>query len=175
MDNSLLKGLTAVTIAVTMALASPVLARGGGGGGHGGGGFGGGGHFGGGGMHAGAFGGGMHVGGMGGGHFAHVGGAGFSGPAFGGARFAHAAIGPRFAGAPLATRAAFGPRFAGTGWHGRPFIGRHAFFFRHHRFHRFAFFGAPFYYANYYDDGCWRRSWTPYGWQWVNVCGDNWY
>ncbi|MGX4773809.1 hypothetical protein ACWAUC_28865 [Bradyrhizobium guangdongense] len=157
MDNRLLKGLTAVTIAAAMALASPVLARGGGGGGGHGGGFGGGGHFGGGGMHAGGFGGGMHVGGMGGAHFAHV------------------AIGPRFAGAPLATRAAFGPRFAGTGWHGRPFIGRHAFFFRHHRFHRFVFFGAPFYYANYYDDGCWRRSWTPYGWQWVNVCGDNWY
>ncbi|MGX4806812.1 hypothetical protein [Bradyrhizobium guangdongense] len=175
MDNRLLKGLTAVTIAAAMALASPVLARGGGGGGGHGGGFGGGGHFGGGGMHAGGFGGGMHVGGMGGAHFAHVGGPGFGGPAFGGARFAHAAIGPRFAGAPLATRAAFGPRFAGTGWHGRPFIGRHAFFFRHHRFHRFAFFGAPFYYANYYDDGCWRRSWTPYGWQWVNVCGDNWY
>jgi hypothetical protein len=144
MDNRILKGLTAVTIAAVMALASPVLARGGGGGGHGG--FGGGGHFGGGGMHAGGFGG-MHVGGMGG--------ARFGGPGFGGARFAHAAI---------------GPRFAGSGWHGRPFIGRHAFFRHHHRF----FFGAPFIYAGYYD-GCWRRSWTPYGWQWVNVCGDSWY
>jgi hypothetical protein len=126
-----------------------VLARGGGGGGHGG--FGGGGHFGG-GMHAGGFGG-MHVGGMGGARFAHVG-----APAFGGARFAHAG---------------FAPRFAGAGWHGRPFIGRHAFF--HHRhFRRFAVFGAPFVYAGY-NDGCWRRSWTPYGWQWVNVCGDSWY
>ncbi|WFU26239.1 hypothetical protein QA649_08545 [Bradyrhizobium sp. CB1717] len=176
MDNRLLKGLTAVTVAAMMALGSPVLARGGmGGGGHGGfgggghGGFGGGGHFGGGGMHVGGGGmggGGMRFGGMGGAHF-------------GGARFvgspmaARAAIGPRFAGAPLATRAAFGPRFAGTGWHGRPFIGRHAFFHRHH-FRRFAFVGAPFIYANYYDDGCWRRSWTPYGWQWVNVCGDYW-
>lgn len=155
MHNRLLKGLTAATIAAVMALASPVLARGGGGGGHGG--FGGGGHFGG-GMHAGGFGGGMrgggmHVGGMGGARFAHVG-----GPAFGGARFAHAG---------------FAPRFAGTGWHGRPFIGRHAFF--HHRhFRRFAVFGAPFVYAGYYD-GCWRRSLTPYGWQWVNVCGDSWY
>jgi hypothetical protein len=76
----------------------------------------------------------------------------------------------------LATRAAFGPRFAGPGWHGRPFIGRHAFFHRH-RFNRFAFVGAPFFYANYgnyYDDGCWQRSWTAYGWQWVNVCGDYW-
>lgn len=151
MHNKLLKGFTAATIAAVMALASPVLARGGG---HGG--FGGGGHFGG-GMHAGGFGGGMrgggmHVGGMGGARFAHVG-----GPGFGGARFAHAG---------------FAPRFAGAGWHGRPFIGRHAFF--HHRhFRRFAVFGAPFVYAGY-NDGCWRRSWTPYGWQWVNVCGDYW-
>jgi hypothetical protein len=105
-------------------------------------------------MHGGGFGG-MHVGGMGGAHFAH-----FGGPAFGGARFAHAA---------------FGPRFAGAGWHGRPFIGRHAFFFHHHHFRRFAVFGAPYYYSNFYADGCWRRSWTPYGWQWVNVCGDGWY
>jgi hypothetical protein len=151
MDNRILKGLTAVTIAAVMALASPVLARGGGG--HGG--FGGGGHFGGGGMHAGGFGGGMHTGGFGGMHVGGMGGARFGGPGFGGARFAHAAI---------------GPRFAGSGWHGRPFIGRHAFFRHHHRF----FFGAPFIYAGYYD-GCWRRSWTPYGWQWVNVCGDSWY
>ena len=130
MDNRLLKGLTAVTIAAVMALASPVLARGGGGGGHGGGGFGGGGHFGGGGMHAGGF----------------VG--------MGGARFAGGFGGPRFAGA------------------GRPFIGHHGVF-RHNHFRRFAVFGAPYYYAGY-DDGCWRRSWTPYGWQWVNVCGDYW-
>lgn len=172
MNSRFLKGLTAVTIAATLAVASPVLARGGGGGvGHGGG-FGGGGHFGG-GMHAGGFGGGMrgggmHVGGMGGAHFA---GARFGGPAFGGARFAHAG-GPAFGGARFA-HAAIGPRFAGAGWHGRPFIGRHAFF--HHRhFRRFAVFGAPFVYAGY-NDGCWRRSWTPYGWQWVNVCGDTWY
>lgn len=152
MNNRLLKGLTAATIAAMMALASPVLARGGGGGG-GHGGFGGGGHFGGGshfggGMHAGGFGG-MHVGGMGGARFAHVGGSGFG---FGGPRFAHAAI---------------GPRFAGAGWHG------HQASFHHHHFRRFAVFGAPYYYAGY-NDGCWRRSWTPYGWQWVNVCGDYW-
>ena len=122
----------------------------------------------------------MHVGGMGGGgmRFGGMGGARFGGARFGGSPMAaRAAMGPRFAGAPLATRAAFGPRFAGPGWHGRPFIGRHAFFHRH-RFNRFAFFGAPYYYANYYnyyDDGCWRRSLTPYGWQWVNVCGDGWY
>ena len=158
MDNRIFKGLTALTIAAVMALASPVLARGGGGGGHGGGGFGGGGHGGlcgglrrwghfGGGMHAGGFGG-MHVGGMGGARFAHVGGPGFGGP-----RFAHAAI---------------GPRFAGAGWHG------HHAFFHHRHFRRFAVFGAPYYYAGY-NDGCWRRSLTPYGWQWVNVCGDFWY
>jgi len=171
MHSRLLTGIVAAAMAATLAVASPVLARGGGfgGGGHGGfgggghGGFGGGGHFGGGGMHVG--GGGMGGGGM---RFSGMGGAG-------GARFvgspmaAHAAIGPRFAAAPLATRAAFGPRFADAGWHGRPFIGRHAFFRHHHRF----FFGAPFIYAGYYD-GCWRRSWTPYGWQWVNVCGDYW-
>jgi hypothetical protein len=143
MDNRLLKGLAAATIAAVMAVGSPVLARGGGGG-HGGGGFGGGGHFGGGGMHAGGFGG-MRVGGMGGARFA-------GGPAFGGPRFAHAAI---------------GPRFAGSGWNG------HHGVFRHNHFRRFAVFGAPYYYAGY-NDGCWRRSLTPYGWQWVNVCGDYW-
>ncbi|WP_441233945.1 hypothetical protein [Bradyrhizobium sp. 930_D9_N1_4] len=151
MNNRILKGLTAVTIAAAMAFASPVLARGGGGGGggHGGGGFGGGGHFGGGGMHAGGFGGGMRGGGM---HVGGMGGARFGGPAFGGSRFAHAAI---------------GPRFAGAGWHG------HHGVFRHNHFRRFAVFGAPYYYAGY-NDGCWRRSLTPYGWQWVNVCGDYW-
>ena len=171
MHSRLLTGIVAAAMAATLAVASPVLARGGGFGGerHGGfggerhGGFGGGGHFDSGGMHV--SGGGIGGGGM---RFSGMGGAG-------GARFvgspmaAHAAIGPRFAAAPLATRAAFGPRFAGAGWHGRPFIGRHAFFRHHHRF----FFGAPFIYAGYYD-GCWRRSWTPYGWQWVNVCGDYW-
>ncbi|MGL9623700.1 hypothetical protein QRQ56_37680 [Bradyrhizobium sp. U531] len=111
---------------------------------------GGGGHGGFGGGHFGGgghFAGGMHVGGMGGARFAHVG-----GPAFGGARFAHAAI---------------GPRFAGGAWHG------HHGAFHHHHFRRFAVFGAPYFYAGY-NDGCWRRSWTPYGWQWVNVCGDYW-
>jgi hypothetical protein len=104
---------------------------------------GGGGHGGGmgGGMHAGGMGGGMRSGGMGGGmHFAAMG---------GGAHFA----GNHFA----------GPHFAHVGRFG----------FRdhfHHRFHRFAFFGAPYAYASY--DNCWRRVWTPYGLQWANVCGD---
>ena len=86
-------------------------------------------------------GGGMHAGGMGGGmHFAAMGG------------------GAHFAGSHFA-----GPHFAHAGRFG----------FRdhfHHRFHRFAFFGAPYAYASY--DSCWRRVWTPYGLQWANVCGD---
>ena len=120
------KKLLSCLVAGSLALASPVLARGGHGGGMGGG------------MHGGMGGGmrsgGMHIGGMGGG--AHFGGmrvAHFSGSRFAGAHFAHA-------------------RFH----HGR---------FFHHR--RFAFIGAP-YYASY--DSCWRRTWTPYGLQWVNVC-----
>jgi hypothetical protein len=97
----------------------------------------------GGGMHGGGMGGGMHGGGMGGGmHFAAMG---------GGAQFA----GNHFA----------GPHFA----HGGRFALRDGRFF-HHRFHRFAFFGAPYVYAAY--DSCWRRVWTPYGLQWANVCGD---
>jgi hypothetical protein len=149
MTNRVLTSLVAAAFAASLAFGSPVLARGGGG-------FGGGGHggFGGGGFGGGHFGGGsMHMGGMGGAHF--------GGASFGGAHFA---------GGPMA-HAAFAPRLAGAGFHGRPFIGRHAFFFRHHR--RFAFFGAPFIYAGYgYYDGCWQRNWTPWGWRWANVCGD---
>ena len=72
----------------------------------------------------------------------------------GGARFS----GARFVGAP---RAAFAPRFAHASFH-RPFF--------HHRFHhrRFAFIGATYGYANYYDG--WRRVWGAYGPRWVNVC-----
>ncbi len=149
MTNRLLTGLVTAALAASLTVASPVLARGGGGGR---GGFGGGGgHFG---------GGGMHMGGLGGPHF--------GGGSFGGARFG----GARFAGGPIGAHAAFGPRFGG--WHGGHFVGRHGFFFHHHR--RFAFFGAPFLYAGYgYYDGCWQRSWTPWGWQWVNACGNYWY
>jgi len=123
-------------------------------------------------MRGGGFAGGMRGGGM---AIGGMGGARFAGAPFA----ARAAFGPRFAGTPFAARAAFAPRFAGAGWRGAgwrggPFIHRHAFFFRHHR--RFAFVGAPFFYAGYYDNGCWRQTWTPYGWQWVNVCGgDYWY
>ena len=90
----------------------------------------------------GGWGGGMRSGGM------HVGGMGahFSGSRFAGAHFA---------------RAGFSPGFSRVVFH------HHRF---HHRFHRFAFVGAPFAYAAY--DSCWRRTWTPYGLQWVDVCSD---
>ena len=85
----------------------------------------------------------MHFGGMGGGM--RGGGMGFAGSRVGISRAA-AFAGPRFAHA----------RFA---HHGR---------FFHHR--RFAFIGVPYTYAAY--DSCWRRTWSPYGLQWVNVCSD---
>jgi hypothetical protein len=167
MKHKLFTGLVAATFAVAVALAPPVLARGGGGGGGGGGHGGGGGGFGGG--HGGGFGGGfggMHGGGFGGGM--RGGGAmafaGMGGPHFGGARFAAVPM----------SRAAFapGPRFAGGGFRGPHGFHHHVFF--HHRFRHFAVFGGPFLYSDYYD-GCWRRAPTPYGWQWVNACGDYWY
>jgi hypothetical protein len=113
-------------LGATLALTSPALARGGGGGMHGGG-------MGGGGMHFGGMGGGMRFGGSGvaGTHFAHPG---------------------------------FSPRFS-------RFAFRNHRLFRHDRFNRFAFIGGPFLYDAHYYDGCWRRAWTPYGPQLVNVCG----
>jgi hypothetical protein len=114
----------------------------------------------------------MHFGGMGGGaHFAAIG----AGPRFAGSRFGGVAGGPRFVGGRFAgarfAHAAFTPgfsRFNRFGFH-------HRFF--HNRFRRFAFFGGgPFFFADYgyYGDydGCWRRAWTAYGPQWVNVCAD---
>jgi hypothetical protein len=90
----------------------------------------------------------MHAGSMGGGtHFSGMSG----GPHFSGSHFA---------GAPLAAHAAFSPRFSRSGFRDHRF---------HHRFNRFAFFGAPFAYAAY--DGCWREVWTRYGLRWVDVCG----
>lgn len=107
-------------------------------------------------------GGGPHFGGMGGG--ARFGG----GPHFGGPRFGG---GPGFARAPFAAHAATAPRFSHSGFHNG--FHHRAFFHNrfHHRFRNFAFFGADFGYAAYYD-GCWRNVWTAYGPQWVNVCGD---
>jgi hypothetical protein len=90
-------------------------------------------------------------------HFGAIGGGTrFSGGHFAGARFAHAAFSP--------AHAAFSPRFSRFAFRN----GFHHRFFRH-RFNRFAFVGGPFLYAAY--DGCWRRAWTPYGPQWVDVCG----
>jgi hypothetical protein len=78
-------------------------------------------------------------------------------------------VGPHFGGARFfGSHAAFTPRFSQVGFH-RPFF-HHRFF--HHRFHRFAFIGVPFAYAAYNYDYCWRRVWTRYGLQWVNVCYD---
>src|SRR5260370_36361395 len=72
MNNKLLSCIVAGALGTSLALASPVFARGGGGGGmHGGMG---------GGMHSG----GMHIGGMGGAHFS---GSPFAGPAFAAAGF----------------------------------------------------------------------------------------
>jgi hypothetical protein len=100
-----------------------------------------------GGGHGGGMGGGMHGGGMGGGmHFGGMGGGTrFSGGHFAGAHFARPGFSPRF------SRLAFRDGF-------------------HHRFHRFAFVGAPLVYASY--NSCLRKVWTPYGWRWVDVCSD---
>jgi hypothetical protein len=135
--------IIAIAAAATLAAASATgaLARGGGmGGGHGGMG---GGHMGGG-----------HMGGhMGGGWSGHAVGMGFA------SRAAVAHVGPvGFAGA------------RSVAWHGNHVaFGRH-FPFRH-RFvrNRFFFAGAPYAYA-YYDDGCYTRVWTAWGWRWTNVC-----
>ncbi len=98
----------------------------------------------------GGMGGGMHYGGMGGGmHYSGMAGGMHSA----GSHFMH--DGSRFA---FRDHDRFNRRFDRDD-------------FRHHRFRRFAFFGAPYYaYAAY--DGCWRRVWTSYGPQWVNVCGN---
>jgi hypothetical protein len=68
-----------------------------------------------------------------------------------------------------------GPRtFSGA----RPiaFAGNHVAFnhlhhvpFRHHVHNRFIF-AAGFAYPYAYDDGCWARVWTPWGWRWRSVC-----
>jgi hypothetical protein len=160
MRNKLVGYVAAGTLA--LALASPALAfrgGGGGGGGHGmGGGMGGGGgmgHS----MGGGGGWGGMHSMGA----MSHPMGAMAMHPMGGG-------IGPHWSG---------GIGWSGGGWHRANFPhfafrdGFHHGFF-HHRFNRFAFFfGAPYYDYDYtYYNDCWRRVWTRYGLQVVNVCGD---
>jgi hypothetical protein len=77
----------------------------------------------------------------------------------------------------------FGPMFAGRSVALGSFnrAGRFARDDRFHHFHHFrrfrnfAFFGfgAPFAYDYAaYGNGCWRQAWTPYGWQWSNICYD---
>jgi hypothetical protein len=45
--------------------------------------------------------------------------------------------------------------------------GRFAFRDHHRfRFDRFAFYGATY----PYDDGCYRRVWTRWGWRWISAC-----
>jgi hypothetical protein len=142
MNNRLFGLLIAGVLGTSLAIASPAQAFRGG--------------MGGGGMHMG--GGGMHWGGGGG---MHMGGGMRMG---GGMHFAARPFGGRFAGAPFAHRAVFAPHFRRFAFHDRRFFFRHRF----HHFNRFAFIGAPFAYAGY--DSCWRRVWTAYGPQWVNVC-----
>jgi hypothetical protein len=148
MSNRLANYLVAGALVSTLVLASPALAFRGGGG----------------------MGGGMH--GMGGGMGMHGmgGGMGMHGIGMGRGMAMHPmGVGPRvgatsFAAAPM-SRAAFGPGVS------RSAFPRHANFFHHrfhHRFNRFVFIGAPFFYAGY--DDCWRQAWTPYGLQWVNAC-----
>ena len=109
--------------------------------------------------------GGMHGGGM---HFRPMTfGGGFG--SFRGGMFAGPGVfapgGHRFVGVPFTRRDNFADRF-----HHFPFE-RHFAFRHHHHFRDFALFGVP--YANDYGyDGCWRQTWTPYGWSWRNICYD---
>jgi hypothetical protein len=193
MKRKLIGCLAPIALGTVLVVATPAMAFHGGGG-FGGGGFGGGMHGGGfgGGMHGGGFGGGMHGGGLGGGMHSE----GFSGTRGGGfvavhnegfgnmnnsnfigmhgggfaaqrGGFVNMHEGNRFAGAAFARGPVFGNRFNNFN-RSRNFAFRH-----HHRFRNFAFVGAPFFYDDYgadYDDGCQRQVWTPYGWNWANVC-----
>lgn len=99
------------------------------------------------------------------------GGGGHGGGGMGHGGFGHGGGG--FAHAGFARHGGFGG-FAGTrpigfhhGFHGGFHDGRFAF--RHHHrvfFNRFAFYGA----AYPYDDSCYRRVWTRWGWRWASVC-----
>jgi hypothetical protein len=79
----------------------------------------------------------------------------------------------RFAAArPFAFR---GSRFAFSNRIARNrFLFRNRFAFRHNRFfrNRFAFIGvgAGYGFYDYGYDNCYAPVWTPYGWQWTNVC-----
>jgi hypothetical protein len=154
-SNRLASYFIAGALVSALALASPALAKGGGGGGMGGGG---GGMGGGGGEHG--MGGGM---GMGAGH----GLSGVTGTHSMGMVGHPMGVAPQMGARSFATmptsRAAFAPAFS------HPAFPHHAFFHHHHnRFNRFAYGGGDYFYAGY--DDCWRRVWTAYGPQWVNLC-----
>jgi hypothetical protein len=113
---------------------------------------------------------------MGGGGFRgggmHMGGGGMRGFSGGGMR--------SFSGGGFRTGFA-GPHFRTAGFVGRPFIGPRHFAFhpgfaRFHRFHhrRFAFAAVPFAVGvGVYGGSCWRWRPTPWGWQRVWVCGND--
>ena len=48
------------------------------------------------------------------------------------------------------------------------FTGPHRSAFRHRFRHRFALFGAAVPYD--YDEGCYTRVWTRWGWRWTSAC-----
>jgi len=159
MKNTLFGCLAATVLGAAVVLPTSAIAfRGGGGFGGGGmhGGFGGGAHFGGGGFH----------GGMVTGRSAFVpGGGGLRGGMVTG-RSPFVPGVDRFAHAPIAGQHIPDNRF------NRPFV-----FDRFHRrifFNNSVLFGGygdwPYYDYAGYGDLCRRTIWTPYGWQWTNVC-----
>jgi hypothetical protein len=99
--------------------------------------------------------GGMH-GGFGGGFHGGMGG-GFQGGGF------HGGMGG-FRGGMVAGRGMMAPP-------GARFGGARFAFHNHRHFRNFVAVGfGGGYWPYYYDDGCWRRAWTSWGWQWVNIC-----
>jgi hypothetical protein len=95
----------------------------------------------------------------GGGHGGHGGGGSFAAAHAGSAGSFSGGHSVAFSGshAAFANHAAFGNHFVDRG------------FGFHHRFHRrFFFVGGPGVYG--YDDGCYGRIWTRWGWRWTNVC-----
>ena len=153
MLRRLMIALVATTFMIAMAASTTADAHGGG--------------FGGGGMH---MGGGFSGGGMrgfsGGGFRTFSGGgfrAGFAGPRFGAAGFVgRPFIGPRH----FAFRPGFAPGFA---FRNRVFF-RNRFFLRN----RFAFAAVPFGVGlGFYGASCWSWQPTPWGWQRVWVCGND--
>ncbi len=163
MRTKLLGCLAATAMGTAIVVATPALAFRGGG-----------------------FGGGLHGGFGGAGFHRGFGGGGFRGGMFTG-RSVFVPGGNRFVGRSVVAgsfnRAGrfdrddrFGRRF---GRFDRDDRFRHRFgrFDRDHRFafvngfDNFAFFGVPFGYDYAaYGNGCWRQVWTPYGWQWSNIC-----